>query len=121
MPPADPKPRSSSQNARAYVSQGRAVEHVARQQRRVARSRATEAKDTKGSADLGRANAFKRRPRYVRDVQAARVAGFKASPEYKHAPGKFGLFSSLLHVANSPAAKLSTADRDAIGAMTFAG
>src|SRR4051812_41022111 len=91
-PRAPRRPRPSSQNARAYVSQGRAVAHVAHQQHRAAASRAADVKDTKGAADLGRANAFKRRPRYVRDVQAARVAGFKASPEYKHAPGTFGLF-----------------------------
>src|SRR4051794_33214615 len=120
-PKRSPAPRPSSQGAAYYVSQGRAVEHAAHQQHRAAASRPAEVKDTKGAADLGRANAFKRRPRYVRDVQAARVAGFKASPQYKHALGTFGLFSSLLHVANSPAAKLSQSDRDAIAATTFAG
>src|SRR3954468_13275487 len=107
--------RQAHAQEQAYVSQGRAVEHAARQQRHAAHVRRVAAKatkDTKGASDLARANAYKRRPRYTRDVQAARVAGFKASPAYKNAKGSFGYFSSLLHIANSPAAKLRQADRE---------
>jgi len=74
-PPTERQVANAVAQRKALVSQGAAVEKVARQQRSAARRRAAMVADTKGDADRRRAETFKRTAQFKSDVAKAAYAG----------------------------------------------